>query len=315
MVRSALAARRRLAALEWLLIAALVAAGVWLGVQGTATAHVDLPIGSVWDIEIGQTADDSQSSVASMRDVTVSFFWIMTSSGFVEISAYAESAAGLPNPAFTLILYCGAQLQNMDGDIVNADGTGFRDVTSLGDESACRSSDSEISEDRQRQVIHVVGSTRLSGVPIGTWTDSQAGQRLARTPSVSFISNDVDLMEVSASSIATAALTSSVTEQFDGATPPELVEGAVVYGSGWPVADENGNRETAAVQWQTAAKPENTQTMLLATGLARWTLPDGQSLPQWSLLFSGVLFGVASALLVEWPIAAYRSRLRTRAET
>ncbi|WP_166805933.1 hypothetical protein [Cryobacterium sp. TMT1-3] len=315
MVQSAGAARLRLAALEWLLIAALVAAGVWFGAQGTASAKVDPPGVLGWDIEIAQTGVDGETGVAPQRDVIVWFSWVMASSGFAEIRANGSSAAGLPNPEFTLILYCGAQLTALEGTAKNVDGTGVQDVRSSGDEAACHATEREKIGDRKRQVIRVVGSAWLSGIPEGRWTDSRAGQRIARTPLVGYSGTEGELIEASALSTARAVLTAPVTEQFDSATPPELVEGNVVYGSGWPIIDHNGNRETAAVQWETTAKEENTLTMALETGIARWTLPEGQALPQWSLLFSGVLFGVAAALLVEWPIAAYRARLRLSAET
>ncbi len=314
MAQSVFTAQRRLAALEWLIIAALVAAGLWLGARGTDTAHVDLPVGVGWDIEIGQTGDENQLTTAVDRDLVVSFIWTMTSSGFVEITARAQSASDLSAAPITLILYCGAQLDIANGDIVSGDGVGFRDVTVLGKASACRSSDPEIFKERERQVIRVVDFTQLRGFPKGTWTDSQAGQRLARTPSIGFSYDNAGLWEVSALSTAMTVLTSSITEQFDSATPPEVSEGEVIYGSGFPVLYENQNRETAAVQWETSAKPENTQTMPLTSGIARWTLADGQALPQWSLLFSGLLLGIASALVVEWPIAAYRSRLKSRAD-
>ena len=77
--------------------------------------------------------------------------------------------------------------------------------------------------------------------------------------------------------------------------------------------DRNGNYELAAVQWETEPKPLNTQTMLLGSGIARWTLLGGQAFPQWSLLLSGVLLGIAAALLVEWPISSYRARLKAQA--
>ncbi|TFC27167.1 hypothetical protein E3O53_02465 [Cryobacterium sp. TMT2-18-3] len=314
MVRSAMAVRRRLAGLEWLLIAALVATGVWFGVQGTAVAKVDSPTRLGWDIEIAQTGVDGAPGVAPQRDVIVWFSWAMASDGLVEIRANSSSAGGLSNSAFTIILYCGAQLSSLDGAAKHSDGTGIQDIRSAGDEAACNASERGETEERKRQVVRVVGSAWFSGIPEGRWSDSRAGQRIARTPLVGYSSTKGELIEASALSTARTVLTAPVTEQFDSATPPESVEGSVVYGSGWPIMDQNGNRETAAVQWETTAKDENTLTMPLETGIARWTLPEGQAFPQWSLLFSGVLFGVAAALIVEWPIAAYRARLRSSAE-
>lgn len=313
MGRSARVTKRRLAALEWAVITTLVAAGVWFGVQGTASAEVDPPAGLGWDIEIAQTVVFGEAGVAPQRDVIVWFSWVMASDGFVEIRANGSSASGLQDPAFTLTLYCGAQLAALEGTAKHPDGTGIQDVTVSGDEAACHASERGETDKRERQVVRVIGSGWFSGIPEGRWTDSRAGQRIARTPLVGYSSTGDELIEASALSTARTVLTASVTEQFDSATPPELVEGNVVYGSGWPILNQSGDRETAAVQWETSAKSENTLTMPLETGIARWTLPKGQALPQWSLLISGVFFGVAAALLVEWPIAAYRARLISRA--
>lgn len=295
---------RSLVVFEWLVILVLVTGGVVLGVLGTASATIDLP-GRPLDIEVGQASFG--------RDVIVQFHWTMMSGGEVEINAFATSHAGAPDPSFTIVLYCGARLTDIEGAEKSVfDGTGIQDTIAAGDEGPCRAGETE---GRARQIFHIVRSTKFTGFLQGNWNDSKAGQRVARTPSVGFSGAEPDLREVSAASTFMAFLTAPASTPFESATPGQLDQGEVVYGSSHAMIDRNNNYELAAVQWETAAKPLNTPTMVLGSGIARWTLLGGQSLPQWSLLLSGVFLGIAAALLVECPISSYRARLKAQAET
>lgn len=302
----------RLVAFEWLVILGLVTGGVVFGVLGTASADIDLPENPL-DIQVGQSVAEGapEASVDPLdRDVIVRLQWMMSSSGEVEINAFATSHAEAPHPPFTIVLYCGARLNDLEGIAKNLDGTGIQDIFAAGGDGPCRAGKTE---GRARQIIHVVGSAQFTGFLEGNWTDAKAGQRVARTPSVGYSGAEPDLLEVSAESKFLAILTAPATALFESATPGQLDEGDVVYGSPNAMIDRNGNYELAAVQWETEPKPLNTQTMLLGSGIARWTLLGGQAFPQWSLLLSGVLLGIAAALLVEWPISSYRARLKAQA--
>lgn len=309
---------RGLIVFEWLVILALIVAGVVFGVLGTAAAKIDPPSAPL-DVEIGQSiAEGSPQATVDprSRDATVMFNWTMMSSGYVEINAFVTSRAGTPDPPFTIVLYCGARLTDLEGAKKNDfDGKGVQGVIRTGDDAACRTGQEE---GRARQILHVVGAARVSGFLEGNWNETKAGQRVARTPSVGFSGVEPDLIEVSAASKFITVLTAPATTLFENATPSQLYEGEVVYGSPLAMIDRDGNYEPAAVHWETEPKSEeelHTPTRVLGSGIARWTLLGGQALPQWSLLLSGVFFGIAAALLVEWPISSYRARRTAQAES
>ncbi|TFD16585.1 hypothetical protein E3T26_03830 [Cryobacterium sp. TMT1-21] len=120
----------RLVAFEWLVILGLVTGGVVFGVLGTGSADIDLPENPL-DIKVGQSVAEGapEASVDPLdRDVIVRLQWMMSSSGEVEINAFATSHAEARDPPFTIVLYCGARLNDLEGIAKNLDGTGIQDI-------------------------------------------------------------------------------------------------------------------------------------------------------------------------------------------
>lgn len=286
-------------------ILGLTAVGASAGIAGTAVPTVDPPSTKQLDVALMTPRDPKAPDAAPYLELT--FGWIMSSDGDVEL--YAHS--GGTDDTFFVYLFCGIRMTFEYPMKPGFEGVGVQaEPEKAGSEAACARppGTGDKLEDRAHQIIEIRGRASISGTPFGVWTDTANGKRIARTPAVELDLAFDGLVAPLRTSKAATALSGTASEALDNATPAALSEGRVDYGSDWRIFGPDDTLEFAAVLWDTESPEDSGNAKNLRPGIARWTLLEGEQTAQMYTLLSGVLLGVAAAVLVEWLLGPLLSK-------
>lgn len=343
----------------FLLAALLAGAGLWIAFAALAVPDITSTSGSDRDIAVAVKMEEPPEDtfqVDSFEDLAdpdaraeirkkllrakllatsrigVSFEWLMTSDGHVEIAAEAvigdinkpeyategpletlEELEAEEDLEFVIILLCDARLDPLE---LSEGGV----VIERGSEAACSDPVSSADEGA-RQIFTAVDYLTIEGTPLGQWTDRRGGNRLARTPAIGWgeysspAYNPYDLVQrllfgdrhqifeyaaPNEGSRVSASLGAAAGEFIVNTTldipmvdsPSDL--NRVVYNEALDTT------ESMAISWNA------TENESLQAGVVQWTQPGAAERTQWFTLLSGALLGVAASVAVETVLSIAR---------